>query len=174
VSNRRWWLLLFPALLMLLSVPAYSSRSGNQDPLEKGWSQYSLNNNPVERAKILSRLAPRQMSSIRELVSNDQADKALSSLQRFRDAVAETTNSLTAGGIDASKRPNGFKELQISLRTFLHKLDDVTLSLQQDARPAYQAARTDLESAENALIEALFPKQDPKQDSKRQASAITQ
>jgi soluble cytochrome b562 len=145
------------AYIPVLAPPALARESPPEDALEKAWSQYSSQSNPVDRAKALAKLASRQMSAIRDSSKADRDDQALAALEKFRDAVSETTKALAASNIDAARKPKGFKELQISLRVFIRKLDDLTLSLQQDVRDGFRAARMDLESAENLLIDALFP-----------------
>ena len=72
-------------------------------------------------------------------------------------------------GIDAVRHSGGFKELQISLRTSLRRLDDLIFSVPQDLRPAFRAARSDLETAENSLIDALFPVRAPKRSTRASA-----
>lgn len=122
-------------------------------------AQYAAETNPVDKAKILAKLSPREMTAIRNFSSAGDDDKALAALEKYRDAVRETTRALAATGIDASRHSGGFKELQISLRMFLRRLDDLMFSLQQEVRPSFRAVRADLEADENALIDALFPVQ---------------
>lgn len=128
-----------------------------EDTLAKMRAQYAAESNPVDKAKILAKLGPREMTAARDLFNGGDADKGLAALKQYRDEVRDTTQALIASGIDATRHPNGFKELQISLRGDLNRLDDLILSAHQDLRPDFRAVRADFESAQNSLIDALFP-----------------
>lgn len=149
---------LLPACVILAAV----SSAGAQDALLKMRAQYAAANYPVEKAKILAKLGPREMAAVRAHFNDGDDEKALAVLEQYRDAVRDTAQALAATGLNASRRPSGFKELQISLRVSIRRLDDLTLSLQQDVRPLFRAVRSDLETAENSLIDALFPAPEPK------------
>ena len=133
-----------------------------QDPLVKMRAEYAAKTNPVDKAKVLAKLGSRELTAVRALLNMGEDDKALAALERYRDAVRDTTQALSALGVDASRRSGGFKELQISLRVSIRRLDDLILSLQQDVRPSFRAVRSDLETAENSLIDALFPVREPR------------
>jgi hypothetical protein len=145
------------ALLLLASAVSLAA----QDALTKARADYASRTNPVDKAKSLAKLASREMTDIRDMARAGEDEKALAALQRFRDEVSDTTRALVATGVDASRKSGGFKELQISLRMFIRRLDDLILSLQQDDRPAFRAVRADLETAQNMLIDALFPATSP-------------
>jgi hypothetical protein len=146
---------------LFLTLAAYSS-AGAQDALLRMRAQYAAETNPVDKAKILARLGSRELAAVRTLLNEGDHEEARAVLERYRDAVRDTTQALSALGLDASRRPSGFKELQISLRVFIRRLDDLIFSLQQDLRPSFRAVRSDLESAESTLIDALFPVREPR------------
>ena len=68
-----------------------------------------------------------------------------------------TVQALSSTGVNAEQHPAGFKELQISLRETLRRIDELILQLPLDKRPWFQAVRSDLTKSQNSLIEALFP-----------------
>lgn len=142
---------------------ATAGSAAAQDALTKMRAQYAAETDVVGKAKILAKLGAREMAAVRSFSNDGNDEKALATLQQYRDAVVATTHSLIATGADASRRSGGFKELQISVRMFIRRLDDLILSLQQDERPSFRAVRADLEMAQNALIDALFPAKIPKQ-----------
>jgi hypothetical protein len=59
---------------------------------------------------------------------------------------------------DAERKPAGFKELQISLRETIRRIDDLILTLEVDKRPFFRAVRNDLFMDQNELIDKLFPR----------------
>jgi hypothetical protein len=146
---------------LLLALAAFSS-AGAQDALVKLRAQYASAPLPVDKAKVLAKLGSRELDAVRSDLNAGNDEKALAAVERYRDAVRDTTQALSASGIDASSHSSGFKELQISLRVSIRRLDDLTLSLQQDLRPSFRAVRSDIEAAENTLIDALFPVREPK------------
>ena len=155
----------FLALHVLLAASMLLAAAGSafaQDTLAKMRAEYAAETNPVDKAKILAKLGSREMTAIRNFSSDGDDEKALAALDQYRDAVLATTQALAATGIDAARRSGGFKELQISLRMFIRRLDDLILSLQQDVRPSFRAVRSDLETAQNSLIDALFPVRNPR------------
>ena len=90
--------------LMVLSVGVSLSA---QDALAKLRAQFAAETNPVNKAKILAKLGPREMTAIRDFSSAGDDDKALATLEQYRDAVRATTRALAASGIDASRRSGG-------------------------------------------------------------------
>jgi hypothetical protein len=145
---------LLPAFLLLAAVVTAHAQDAT---LLKMRAQYAAETNPVNKAKILAKLGPREMTAIRNMSNAGDDDQALAALEKYRDAVRETRRALAATGVDASRHSGGFKELQISLRMFLRRLDDLMFSVQQDVRASFRSVRADLEADENALIDALFP-----------------
>jgi hypothetical protein len=154
--------LVLHALLSAFILFASAGSAAAQDALAKLRAEYAAQTNPVDRAKTLAKLAPHEMTAARGFLKAGDDDKTLAALEQYRDAVVATSRALIATGVDASRHSGGFRELQISLRMFIRRLDDLILSLQQDDRPAFRAVRADLEMAQNSLIDALFPESHPK------------
>ena len=78
-------------------------------------------------------------------------------LEHYRDEVEISVKALSATGVNAEKHPAGFKELQISLRQTLRRVDDLINSLPYDKRPWFQAVRSDLAKSQATLMDQLFP-----------------
>jgi len=72
--------------------------------------------------------------------------------------VRDTVAALQGTGINAEKKPAGFKELQISLRETIRRIDDLILTLAVDKRPFFREVRNDLFMYQNQLIDDLFPR----------------
>jgi hypothetical protein len=60
--------------------------------------------------------------------------------------------------VDAARRPAGFRELHISLRESLRRLDDLMLALPVDEWQWFPAVQFDLSAIQNLLLDALFPR----------------
>jgi hypothetical protein len=61
-------------------------------------------------------------------------------------------------GVDPERKPAGFKDLQISLRGTIRRIDDLILTLPVEKRPFFREVRTDLFNDQNQLIDDLFPR----------------
>jgi hypothetical protein len=150
--------------IAVLSAPSIALPA--QDTLNVALAQYQHEADPVRKARELSKFGDEQVElAKRELKSGDEV-ASLHTLEQYRDEVRETVAGLKAAAIDAEKKPGGFKELQISLRETVRRVDDLIFTLPADKRPFFREVRTDLVAAQNDLIDALFPRE-PAQKSKK-------
>lgn len=111
----------------------------------------------MRRAKLLAKLAPLDVDEIGQDLQADRDDEAFKLLQQFHDEVHGTTDALSAMHVDASRRPAGFKELQIGLRESLRRLRDVADQVPTEQEEHFEKLRSDIVAAQNSLIDALFP-----------------
>ena len=128
-----------------------------QDSLAKFEAQYELERDPVAKAKILAKDGHLELDQVRADLKTDREEQALSDLEHYRDEVELSVKALSTTGLNAEKHPGGFKELQISLRQTLRRVDDLISSLPYDKRPWFQAVRSDLAKSQATLMDQLFP-----------------
>ena len=148
---------LFQAALAMVACTALETAVRAQDRLSQYLTQYQNETNPVRKARLLGQLGPLEIDKARMTFKAGEDEQALAIITRYRDEVRITSDALTATGVDAVKRPAGFKELQIGLRVTVRRLDDLILTIPVDKRPWFRAVRSDLADSENKLIDALFP-----------------
>jgi hypothetical protein len=129
-----------------------------QDRLTKALDKYQGETDPVRKARALAKLAQPQIDFARKQLDAGDDVASLNTLEKYRDEVQETFAALKATGIDAERKPAGFKELQISIRRSLRSIDDLIFSLPVDKRPFFRAVRADLAKVQNELIDVLFPR----------------
>lgn len=129
-----------------------------RDRLDKSLEKYQQETDPVHKARALAKLAKPQIDLARKQLNAGHDVASLNTLEKFRDECKETFAALKATGIDAQKKPNGFKQLQIAIRKSIYSLNDLILVLPTDKRIFFRAVRTDLENIQNQLIDALFPR----------------
>jgi hypothetical protein len=134
-----------------------SVRAAAQESRSKYEAQYQLERDPVAKAKILARLGHFEIDQARADLKADKDEQSLADLEHYRDQVETTVQALSATGVNAEQHPAGFKELQISLRETLRRIDELIFQLPLDKRPWFQAVRSDLGKSQTLLIEALFP-----------------
>jgi DNA-binding response OmpR family regulator len=99
-----------------------------------------------------------QIDLAKKQLKEEDEVASLHTLEQYRDEVHDMVTALNAMGVDAERKPAGFKELQISLRETIRRIDDLILTLSVDKRPFFRAVRNDLFTDQNVLIDELFPR----------------
>ena len=84
---------------------------------------------PVQKAKLMPRLGDAEFLQIEGDVAAGRIPEALRGLEQYRDQALELSKELDATGINAEKKPAGFKQLEISLRDSLRRMDSFMGSL---------------------------------------------
>jgi hypothetical protein len=129
-----------------------------QDRFAQDLARYQNETDPVRKARALAKLGDEQVDlAKRQLKAEDEA-ASLKTLEQYRDEVRATVATLNGMGVDAERKPAGFKELQISLRETIRHIDDLILTLEVDKRPFFRVVRNDLFMDQNDLIDKLFPR----------------
>lgn len=128
-----------------------------QDRLAEDLTRYQREPDPVRKARLLAKLGDEQVDLAKKQVKQDEV-ASLHTLEQYRDEVHDTIAALNGTGADAERKPAGFKELQISLRETIRRIDDLILTLDVDKRPFFRVVRNDLFTDQNALIDQLFPR----------------
>ena len=137
-----------------------------QDRFAVELTRYQQETDPVRKARALAKLGDDQIALARKQLKDGEDVASLQTLEQYRDEVQQTAAGLKATSVDAEKKPAGFKELQISLREIVRRIDDLILTLPVDKRPFFREVRSDLAKTQNDLIGALFPRR-PDQNSRK-------
>jgi len=120
--------------------------------------QFAQESDPVRKAKALPRLGEAQFEQVRKEIAAQSYDQALHIVEDYRDEVRGAVAALKSTGVNAERRPSGFKQLQIHLRKSLRELDQTLLALPDDQRPPFESIRQELLSTEKELLDLLFPR----------------
>jgi len=152
-------------IVAILALPPFVTLSA-QDPLATALAQYQHEPDPIRKAKELAKFGDDQVGVARKQLKSGDDVGSLHTLEQYRDEVVATVQALKATGVDAEKKPAGFKELQISLRESTRHMDDLIFALPVDKRPFFREVRADVGKAQNDLIDVLFPR-GPFQNSKK-------
>jgi hypothetical protein len=129
-----------------------------QDRLADDLARYQHEADPVRKSRALAKLGDEQVELAKKQLKTDDEVASLHTLEQYRDEVHDMVTALSGMGVDAEKKPGGFKELQISLRETIRRIDDLILTLNVDKRPFFRVVRNDLFTDQNALIDKLFPR----------------
>lgn len=154
------WLMLIGSLALCVPLAAQEERSAED------LAKYQHETDPVHKARDLAKLGEEQIDVARKQLKAGDDVASLHTLEQYRDEVAETVSALKGLGVDAEKKPAGFKELQISLRGTIRRIDDLIFTLEVDKRPFFRAVRNDLQIEQNDLFDLLFPRRPDKNPAK--------
>ena len=114
---------------------------------------------PVHRARLLVPLGDAEFQDMRDESSDGNTSAALAILKQYRDEVQTCAKQLDAKEPNPEKHPAGFKQLQISVRASLRRVDDILVGLAGDDQEPFLEVRKDLEQLNHHLIQELFPRQ---------------
>ena len=141
------------AALFLLS-PAVA-----QDRTAELRSLFAERQSPVEKARLMPDLGEAEFRDMRGAIAGGRLSEALTILQQYRAEVRLCSQGLDAMGVDAEKHSAGFKQLQISLRQSLRRLNEILAGMTLDEQAPFQEIRKELEDLNQHLIGELFPRQ---------------
>jgi hypothetical protein len=121
-------------------------------------SRFENETDPVRMAKLLGPLGEAEFRDILKDTESDNFGGALAIFQQYRDEAQACQKALEGKEPDPEKHPNGFKQLQISLRQSLRRLSDIIVDLPADDQKPFLDVRRDLEQMDRQLIHELFPR----------------
>jgi len=114
---------------------------------------------PVHKAKLLLPLGESEFKDAESALASDKAAESLDILKKYLDEAQSCEKALEEKFPDAEKHSNGYKQLQISLRGSLRRLDAMIVGLNEDDRKPFVEIRGQLDEIDRHLIHILFPKQ---------------
>ena len=141
-----------------------------QDHIGELRAQFNHETDPVRKAKALPKLGDAQFNQLRKETDAGHYAEALKIVEEYRDEVKVAETALKASGLDAERKPAGFKQLQIHVRKSVREIEQTVLALPDEQRPPFEAIRRELTAIEKELIEMLFPRQprkNPSQEEKK-------
>jgi hypothetical protein len=121
-------------------------------------SKFTNEMDPVRKAKLLVPLGEAEFREILKDTDSEDFEGALAIFQQYRDEAQSCKKALEGKEPDPEKHPNGFKQLQISLRQSLRRLSDIVVDLPADDQKPFLDVRRDLEQMDRQLIHELFPR----------------
>jgi hypothetical protein len=129
---------------------------------EQWRAKYVRETDPVHKAKLLLPLGDSEFKDAESALANEKPSEALNILKQYLDEAQSCEKELDAKFPDAEKHANGYKQLQISLRGSLRRLDAMIVGLTEDDRKPFVEIRGQLDEIDRHLIQQLFPKQPAK------------
>ena len=143
--------------IVLGGLPAMA-RDTEQQLLERIQSEQ----NPIKKAKEEIRLANYKLSHIQDAYSQGNIQEGTKLLSTFLDVMKTSWKTLQDSGRKAAKQPQGFRELEISLREDVRTLQDLAQIVGYFDRAPLENAVQELEQVHDEVLKALFPGSTPR------------
>lgn len=124
-------------------------------------AKYAREADPVRKAKLLLPLGESEFKDANTALAEDKTAEALDVLGKYLSEVQECQKALDAKFGDPEKHSNGYKQLQISIRESLRRLDSMIVGLSADEKTPFAEIRGQLDEIDRHLIQQLFPKLPP-------------
>lgn len=158
------------AILLTFSLGAYSSHAADfarsasnnvpqQDRIAQLRGRFDKESDPVRKAKLMVPLGTAEFDRIEKQIADNDLNGALAGSREYEGQASACEKALDARGVSPEKHPSGYKELQLSVRESLRRLDNVMVNLARDDQKPFQEIRKSLDDLDRDLIKELFPKQ---------------
>lgn len=129
-----------------------------QDRFSRAQRDFDREADPVRKAQRLPRLGEEMLKLFREQAQAGEYEAALETLAAYQDKVRFVHQALRDSGIDAERKPRGFRHIEIHLRSALRTLDDTISRLPFEQRAAFQPYRDELDEIQQDFLKLLFPR----------------
>ena len=143
-----------PLLILALGLSYFP-----QDRLSAFRARLQNDPDPVHKAKLMKDLGDVEFQEIQKDLDAGNGPDAVAVLEKYQAEAQSCVKDLDAKKIDAEQHPNGFKQLQVSIRQSLRRLDDILPGLTADEQKPFLQVRKELEHLDRHLIRELFPRQ---------------
>jgi hypothetical protein len=147
------------ALALALAMVAACLAAQEYHTTEQWRAKFDHEADPVHKAKLLLPLGESEFKDAESALATDKAAEALDILKKYLDEAQSCEKALEEKFPDAEKHSNGYKQLQISLRGSLRRVDTMIVGLNEDDRKPFVEIRGQLDEIDRHLIHMLFPKQ---------------
>jgi len=142
---------------IILVALALSGTSLSQDRIADLRQRFAQESDPVRKAKKMPQLGEAEFQQIQKDVASEEFTDALALLRQYRGEVQSCVQGLDATGVNAVKHSSGFRQLQISLRESLRRLDTMIPLISPEAQSGFAEEHAKLNELNKHLIEELFP-----------------
>jgi len=150
---------LIPIAVLILAATILASPRTPQDRAADFRARFARESDPLRKAKMMPQYGDLEFQEIHNDIEEGNLPQALEHLKIYRDQAQSVTKSLDSREADPERHPAGFKQLQISVRGALRRVEDIIVRLPSDDAKPFQELRKDLEELDRHLVHELFPRQ---------------
>jgi hypothetical protein len=148
--------LLLTTALASAKVPITGSEARIRE-LQRERSKLEKTTDPVERAKIGIRISDILLDNVGDSVREGDFTEMEVNLTEYAETIQSAHQALVDSGRNASKKPGGFKDLEMALRQHVRKFEDFARSLNLQRRIPVEQTKDLAAGIRDKLLKALFP-----------------
>src|ERR1700722_12519021 len=141
--------------LALAFLPGVAAGQSGTDALR---GRFDRETDAVRKARLMPKLGEAQFAEIREKVRAGQLPEAVATIEQYRAEAEASERGLDTLGVNAEKHPAGFKELEISVRESLRRINEMVHGMAADEQQPFLETHKELSEMDQRLVQQLFPK----------------
>jgi hypothetical protein len=134
-----------------------ASGEEREKQLQRERERLEKEKDPVDRAKIAIKISEILLDDVGDAVREGDVDEMELQLAAYSETIGSAHQTLVDSGRNASKKPSGFKELEIALRKHTRKFEELTRMLGLQGRIPLEKAKDFVVDVQKKLLRALFP-----------------
>lgn len=140
----------------IVAVPTVS-RAHHAESEAELLARVANENNPAKKAKIEVRLASLKLEQAAAAYDHDQMEVGAKLLNSYLGWMKQAWNLLHQSGRDATRRPQGFIDLDIALRENMRRLTDLRIRTPFSDRGPIEHIGAETDALHTQVLGALFP-----------------
>jgi hypothetical protein len=129
-----------------------------QDRTAELRARFQKEPDPVHKARMVASLADAEFRDMHAKIDEGDLAGAAEIAGQVRDEAQASKKALDTKLRDPESHPDGYKQLEISVRESVRRLDDVLVGLAKDEQNPLMQVRTELAELDSQIIHQLFPK----------------
>jgi len=147
------------ASVLFIALSSYSiAQSKAEEQLRKERSNLTRTTDPVSRTKIEIRISDLLITLMSDAARSGDDKKAEQYLNDYSNTISDAHLTIMNTGKDAHKHPEGFKDLEISLRKQQSRLSDAGKLMDVDSRDAVDKVRKQASDISDQLVKTMLLK----------------
>ena len=147
------------ATFLFIALCGYSiAQSKAEEQLKKERAELARTKDPVGRTKIEIKISDLLITLMADAARTGDDKRAEQYLSDYSNTISDAHLTMMKTGKDAHKHPEGFKELEISLRKQQSRLSDAGKLMDVDSRDAVDKVRKQASEISDQLVKTMLLK----------------
>jgi hypothetical protein len=142
--------------LAIVADPSFTA-ARHQESEQELLARIARESNLAKKARLQAELASLKLDQAAAAFDHDQYESGKSLLQQYTGWVRTAWGALEQSGRDATRKPQGFMYLDISLRENARALADLAERTPFEDRGLIEEAARSADAVHNRVLAALFP-----------------
>lgn len=156
VRPARTFAVIAAVALAIVTAPCFLG-ARHQETEQELLSRIARETNLPKKARLQAELATLKLDQAAEAFDHNQYDSGRSLLQQYMGWIHKAWTVLEQSGRDATRKPQGFKYLDITLRENGRALADLAERTPYEDRGPIEATAKSADAVHTQVIAALFP-----------------